>query len=376
MTRVCFFVKNAGLKLWYQKTAGFIIIISIAAGMIFPLAAFAMANDISQNIKASGYVDGERTMIAEFFSPFKDKEEIDNKFKSLTAQPQQFGYFARYEGVVTWNEQDMVCSVAGATLSYFDLENYTMVEGQIFSKEQEKTGANVCLLKKDGTLWKKGAKTGDNIIINGIEFKIIGEIRDPKIYGGVILPFNSLNNFLENNQNQIQYKALFLMENAEDYDKVSASLMNEDINLLSAIPALEGQQVFVESAREVILKNIILGLFVLLFGIISFIFIIAGKVSEEQYSIGVKMSLGASKGMIYIELFLQNLILILSAVLIDIICFPLVKRLLPQLGFIIDWKVILGMIIIGLSTAFLVTGIILEATMKKKQVYELLKESY
>lgn len=114
----------------------------------------------------------------------------------------------------------------------------------------------------------------------------------------------------------------------------------------------------------------------MLFGIISFIFIIAGKVSEEQYSIGVKMSLGASKGMIYIELFLQNLILILSAVLIDIICFPLVKKLLPQLGFIIDWKVILGMIIIGLSTAFLVTGIILETTMKKKQVYELLKGNY
>lgn len=375
MSRLGFSIKNACLRICYQKTISFIIILSIAIGMIFPLAAFAMTNDLLQNIKASEYMDEEHTVIAEFFSPFEIKEKIDGKLKYVTRDIQQFGYLARYESVVTWKGKDMACSATGATLSYFDLENYTMVEGKLFDKEQEESGANVCILKKDGTLWKKGAKTGDSIEINGIKFKIIGEIRDPKLYGGIILPYNSLNRFLENNKKQIQYKALFLTEKLADTDKISENIKKADMKLLSVITALEGQSIFLKSAKEVITKNIILGLFVLLFGAISFIFIIVGKVSEEQYSIGVKMSLGASKGMIYMELFFQNMILIIAAILIDIACFPIVKKLMPQLGFVINWTVILGMIIIGLFLAFVVTGVIFKKLIKNKEVYNLLKEN-
>lgn len=89
------------------------------------------------------------------------------------------------------------------------------------------------------------------------------------------------------------------------------------------------------------IQNLLLGFFVLLFGIISFIFIIAGKVAEEEYSIGVKMAIGASKNTVFFELFIQSILLI--------------------------------MIGIGFVLAFAVSGIIFQILIRKKAVCELLK---
>lgn len=373
MAKAGFYFKNAFIKIYCQKKISFIVILSIAVGMIFPFAAFAMANNIFQDIDISKYVDEEHTVVADFFTSFQEKEKMDDKLKDMAADIKQVGYFARYDAVVTWKGQDMVCPAAGSTLSYLELEHHKIVDGKIFNKKQEEAGARVCLLKIGGTLWKKGAKVGDSIKINNIKYRIIGAIRDIKFYGGIIVPYNSLNIYLKNNKNHIQYKALFLTDKKADTEELSAKIKQSDMKLIDVMSASEGQQMLLDSAKSSISKDIILGLFVLLFAICSFIFIIAGRVAQEQYSIGIKMAVGASKGMIFIDLLIQNMILILIAVSTDIVSFPLVKIVMPQFGFIIDAKIMTVMFITGVLLAFIATGTIFAKLIKKKQISELLK---
>lgn len=366
-------IKNAFLRVFYQKTISIVVIVSIAIGMIFPLSAFAMANDIIENIKATKFTDTDSTIILEYFSSFAKKEIMDQRMGFLM-DIDQYGYFSYYKGVVSWKGQDMAGSVAGATLSYFELENYTLMEGKMFNREQEEKGMKVCLLRKDGVLWQKGVRVGDIVKINGTGFKVIGMIRDPKIYGELIAPYNSLNIFLENNPSPIQYKALLHTKRPVKIDELRAKIKaNAKINLLSVMPAAKGQKIFFDSAGKVMIQNLLLGFFVLLFGIISFIFIIAGKVAEEEYSIGVKMAIGASKNTVFFELFIQSVLLIMTSIILDLLCFPIIQNKISQLGFMLDWKVVLIMIGIGFVLAFAVSGIIFQILIRKKAVCELLK---
>lgn len=112
----------------------------------------------------------------------------------------------------------------------------------------------------------------------------------------------------------------------------------------------------------------------ILAALFSITFVLTGKVCEERYLIGLRMSMGANGTRIYLELLIENSILTLCALLLDLLLFPIViSRARIVYGYPSAWMLacIIAALILIIAT---VSGIVYLRAARRTTPAALLKE--
>lgn len=82
--------------------------------------------------------------------------------------------------------------VGGITKEYMEFSGYRMISGAFFTEEEMQNGERVCILAHGGLLERMGVSEGDEIEILGKSYVVRGIVYAPKVHGGVLLPYESM----------------------------------------------------------------------------------------------------------------------------------------------------------------------------------------
>ncbi|MGB8452219.1 MAG: ABC transporter permease [Anaerocolumna sp.] len=368
MLSFAFHFKNAVSGLAANKLLNLIIIVSIVVGMMYPIVACTISEGILQDSKLSEYKDPEHMAILEFFAPFMEQSELDTKIMSLTKGIDIYGYQTIYTVTAKCNKHNFLSAVAGYSSSFLSLEGYKLIEGRLITETEISEGKPVCMVRTNG---ENDIKAGDSLSFMGTSYEVVGIIRIPKAYGGIFIPYKAMEAFI--GKNSLQYKITLQTKEEPNINEIKSNLYFAD-SVLSIGTAVENVKPYYESVWALIRERIGIGLIVLLFAVISIIMIIIGKAIDDQYIIGVKMSIGASGIQVFTETFLQNAVLMIIALLIDFILFPIVKHYYRLLNNYPDIWVFLVMIIICLIITFFVSLFGTVIVLRNKSVSGLLRK--
>lgn len=368
MSLIAFYFKNAVYGLKGNKLLNLIVVLSISIGMMYPVIACTISERILRDAKLSEYMDIEHTSVLEFFTPYMEQKEIDKKIEGLTEGIDVFGYQAIYTVTAKWNRKYMVTTVAGYSSGFMTLEGNEILKGRLLTEDELSAGKPVCLVLASSI---HNFKIGDSISFAGTTYEIVGMVYMPKSYGGILIPYNAMEKFI--GKNNVQYKVTVHTSQIPNINEISKNL-NFTNSILSIGTASENTKPYYESIWALIKERIGIGLIVLLFAVISMIMIIVGKTIDDQYMIGVKMSVGASGTRVFIETFLQNSILIIIALMIDFILFPIVKHNYSLVHSYPDTLVFIVMVALCLIISFFVSLLGTAFILKNKSISGLLKK--
>jgi hypothetical protein len=287
--------------------------------------------------------------------------------KGLSEDIDEFGYESLYFVNVDWNNQKRLSGIAGYTEGYLKLESFRLREGRLITEDELAEGKSVCMLsaKSDHDI-----KVGDTVSFMGSSYEVVGVITAPKNYGGILIPYKAMEAFI--GKNNIQYKLIVHTRHEPEINVMSRRLSFAE-SIISVGTAEENSEPYYASIWALIQERIGIGLIVLLFAVISIIMIIVGKTIDDQYVLGVKMAVGASGTRVFLESFLQNSILMIIALAIDFLLFPIVKHYYTLIYSYPDLYIFLVMLVICLIIAFLVSLLGTAAVLRKKSVSALLK---
>lgn len=368
MVSLTFYFKNAIYGLVANKLLNLIVVVSIVVGMMYPIVACTISEGILQDAKLSEYKDAEHIAVLEFFASYMEETVFDTKLKGLTKEINKYGYQTMYSVNVKWNNHDFIAGAAGYSASYLDLEGYELQEGRLITETELAEGTSVCMIQANG---KNDIKVGDSISFMGMSYEVVGIIHMPKAYGGIFIPYKAMEAFI--GENNIQYKVTLQTEEEPNIKQIKSNLNFID-SVISVGSAQENTKPYYESVWNLIKERIGIGLIVLLFAVISIIIIIIGKTIDNQYEIGVKMAVGASGIQVFAETFLQNGFLMIIALVIDFLLFPIVKHYYKLLHCYPDMWVFLVMMIVCFIITFLVSIIGTVVVLRNKSISGLLRK--
>lgn len=367
MSAFMFYCRNAINSLKANKLLNLIVVLSITVAMMYPLIACTISAKILLDAKLSEYKDKDNTSVLEFFAPYMEQAEMNDNIKKLTEDIDVYGYQAVYTVSAQWKESRLLTTVGGYSPDYLTLEGNELQKGRLITKEELSGGKPVCMAV---THSRHDFKIGDEVSVMGNSYKIVGTLYMPKSYAGILIPYRSLENFI--GKNNIQYKVLLHTKQKSDISEIKGNLNFADL-ILSIGTARDNVKPYYDSIWSLIIERIGIGLIVLLFSIISMVMIIIGKTIDSQYTIGVKMSVGASATRIFIDTFLQNSILMISALLLDFLLFPIVKHYYNLLNSYPGIWVFVVMLILCLIIALVVSLLGVTVILKNKSPSVLLK---
>lgn len=371
MKTLGFTLQNAFARIFHQRLLSGIVVLTVAVGMLFPLATFAMTNSMLETIQNPAYRDMEHTAVLDFFAPCTDEKSVTANLQSLSPDIDRLGFGAIYQTTLAWKDLKVATIVNGCTNNYLDTSSCMLVNGRLPTPEEFTSGAKVCLIRQSDRLDNAGAQIGDTLSIAGTDFQVIGTIH-MRAYGGVWIPYNSLEPIA--GKAKLQFDTLLHTQGAPNTATLETALKTiQNANVISVQSAVGAQRQIAASVEASIRKQLLIGLAVLLFAVVSFVLVVAGKTLDEQYVTAVKMAVGATKRQVFADLFTENAVLITTAVLIDFLVFPLAARVMSDFTLLLDWEVVLITICVGLLLALIVTFIV-TILFLRKNVSELLRK--
>lgn len=334
MKQIIFILKSAWLSVASKKLLSGIVIASVALGMLFPISVLSQINYRVKNFSNPFYNDIEHTAVLDCFIETHDTETMKTMLTPPDSNIKNIGFFAAYSTTMVFEGESWISFVAAYEPEYMKIGRTELLSGRFLTDEELSEGAKVCLCAESDRVGKK-ERLGDFITIGGTDFEIVGIIRDRKLYGGTMIPYNSL--LKMTNAKDLQYKVYLQSDGELDMDAIKVFVRKNDefiktIDSMSVRSAVECQEDLVNRVTVIFKRNMLVGSIITLFSIISFTLIIIGKVINEQYVMGVKTAMGATKGQLFIDLILQNFILIQIAAIIAMALSQVVISLLPGLN--------------------------------------------
>lgn len=305
MQRVIFTIKNAFLGLTHKKLLNVLVILSVAVGFLFPVYSISNMNYIQKNYGTPPYKDVEHTVIADFFIKAEEESSMNEKMLKWSEQIKKVGFFASYNAVMEYKDESYVGYVSGCNSSFLEVSNTILASGRFPTKEEMENGANVCLVTSTSG---HGYKIGSIVNIGGTDFKIIGIFRDIHIYGGVLMPYNALYTFVKGKS--VQHKAYLQTEEEPKVSEISSEVRNSAEQTQFVSLAVDDEAVLHKSFKEYMSEAFKKSSIVLLFSIIGFTLIMVGRMISEQYILGVKTAVGATRVQLFLDSLFQNYLLI------------------------------------------------------------------
>lgn len=373
MKQFIFVLKNAWHGVFSKKLLSGIVISAMAMGLIFPVTIFSQINFYYQNFGVPYYNDIEHTAVAEFMCPVMDETSIEMHVKSWGSNVKNVGFFATYSTTFEYEGSTYISNVSGYNEEYMEIGKSILLDGRFLTREELDSGAKVCLSREDNRVGGKPIRVGNKITVAGTKFEIVGIIRDNKAYGSVFIAYNALRDLL--NDSSPQYKAYLQTDGEPDIDEISRSILtSEGVDKLDCRTAISAQEELISRVEEMFNKKLLLGAVVALFSMLSFTLIIAGKTLNEQYVLGVKTAVGATKGKLFWDLALQNFILLELASCLAMPASAFLSSSTPAFEGLFGPPVIMATEILCIVMTFLITAAAF-IPFFKSSVCDLLKNS-
>lgn len=339
MKQFVFAVKNAWRGIFSKKLLSGIVISAMAVGLIFPIIIFSQINFFSENYGFPYYNDIERTVVAEFNCPVTDEASI-KRCAEAWGSVNSVGFFATHTATLEYGGKSYLGNVAGYNGEYTEIGKTVLLDGRFLTEEELETGAKVCLaLSGAGRSYGKSLRVGSRITVAGTEFEIVGTVRDNKVYGGLMIPYKAMCDWLDGST--LQFRAYLQTRGEPDIKEInSAMLKSENIDKIDLRTAVCVQEELFSRVADIFKQKLLLGAVAAVFSMLSFTLIIAGKALNEQYVLGVKTLMGATKSQLFLELLLQNFILIEIASVIAMTVSAVVIRAASGFEALFDGSVI------------------------------------
>ena len=348
-----------------------IVIITIAIGLMFPIAILSTISYMIDNMHLCEYDDPENRVFVNCHGSYQDPGELHEKLAAGTEGVAHYGYVT-YEPMLTFTEERMyIRGVSGVTQSYLELEGYLVTEGRLINEQEYEQAARVCMLDEAENNNTFHLKIGDTISLMGEDYKVVGFVSVPKRPGSIMVPYRCLPELLGENSTQFMFS--FQMENETAVRYFSAGWMDFTDYSLEIQYGEEISKPYVQSIRQHITDKFKQSSVVALSALFSILFILYGKTMEEQCFIGLRLALGATGGRIYREMLAENLLLTGTALLLDLLLFPAVIRQVRTVygypsGWMLAW-IIGGLVLITAA----VTGAVYLRVTGKRAAIEMLK---
>lgn len=354
MKQLLFALKNAWAGISSKKMLSGIVIASIAVGLVFPIIVLAQINHYDKFYRQSFYNDIEHTFFLDCFCESLEEDELTELLSVPDCNIKTVGFSATYSTTVNYNGNSHISNIAGYNADYLDIGKTKLLSGRMPTDEEMQSGARVCVSKENERVGET-IRIGNTMNIGGADFEIVGIVRDPQLYGGVMIPYNSLLKLADSRK--FQYMAFLVTDGEMKTDDIKTYFrLSEDIDELQMMTGEESFADYVKRGDAIYKKNMIIGLIIALFSVISFALIIVGKALNEQYIVGVKTAIGATRGQLFSDFALQNFILIEIASVIAMLISAGMITLLPGMNGLFGLNVVAMVELLDIALTLLITS--------------------
>jgi hypothetical protein len=343
MKKLFFVIHNVIQYITYNKFVSTTLMIAMILGFTFPLMALNDVNDLLKDGTVSKYTDAAGIKVIDYFMQFKTADEINGVIKMGKEEGvfEEAGFCIVQGQIVYAKNESYACGISGISDDYLTLSSCELLEGELFSeKEFDGNGEKVCLLEHQNILVRQGMRVGDNIEILGDVYKIKGIIHAPRIYGGVLVPYQMSTDLFSGSNSLTQYQ--FITYGNEDMKPTSlARYLFKNQYVISAQTGTEQEKAYYESIKEVNKKRLLRASLVILFAIANIYLVFVGMLMRERYSLTIHYALGATLKTIQLELFIRNIFLILLSFFISILIYPIISGLVVGANRFLQMKTML-----------------------------------
>lgn len=349
-----------------------VVFVILVIGMAVPLWVSQMVWDLQRDAALSRYADADRLIVAEYTDIVDGEQaaQTEEYIASLSQiAPQKVGIGAFVGTMFFWENEEVFTNVQGCSKNFWKLNGYEVVEGK--GPEEEWHGDKLpCYLVEGRSLYEKGIRTGDIIMMDEIEVQVAGIIRAPKLYGAAAMPYEDWKSVM--GEKQAQYMVLFLFAEPVKSSAVRMALADKNVFNISQGP--DQEQIYVDSVYAAVKERLLTGGMMLVFTIISLSAVISGMIEQEKHRTAVRLAIGADLRAVFRENTLRMECLLIFACMMDVLLYPMLFGTLPGMRRRLEMPVIIG---IWLLYALLLSGVYIilwHKAFRKKQLAGVLKE--
>ncbi|MBD5468969.1 MAG: hypothetical protein HDR21_12550 [Lachnospiraceae bacterium] len=372
--------RHAWKHIIYHKYNSIILVIALVLGFLFPLLAVNDINDVIRDGEVSRYPDASRISVFEYLMNYKDEEEIEAAIDRCLGEGlfERAGYsFSRSE-IVYVGDQSYTCGISGISREYLSLAGWELMGGAFFSdSDYAADGEKVCLFNYGAGFGERNIRVGDTIEILGEAFPVKGIVRVPRVYGSILIPYTASAVSADSDFGSwVQYQVLTYGEGNVRPMAVARKLFelsDTDGGVLSAQTGEEQEELYYASIWKINKYRILRAVVVIVFAGLSMLLLFIGMILRERYDMAVRIALGASRTVLWLESVVRNLLLVLIAFFIALVLYPCLSVRVAGAGSHLLLRTIVQVGIGGAVFVILVDSAVLLIGFRKQNVALLLK---
>lgn len=374
-----FLVQNAWKYITYHKYNSFILLTALVLGFLFPLLAVNDINEVVRDGEVARFPDASRVAVVEYHMRYRAETEMEAAVSRCIEEGmfETAGYAFVQSEIVYAKEASYTCGICSISKEYLTLNGYEMLSGTFFAEEDFAAGGErVCLLDAGGPLAEHGVGVGDTIDIGGEAYRVKGIVRAPRIYGSLLLPYGGSAALFADAGITFQYQVIVSGEALPRPGSISVGLFPVDGMYEFKTGAQTGEELekaYYGSMWKYNKYRIQRAAIVVAFAGISLLLLFAGMILRERHEMAVRIALGGSRFMLWLESVIRNLLLVLAAFLIALLLYLPVSGMVMGAGSRLLLRTGVQVGSCGAAFVVLIGSIILFAGFRKRNVAMLLK---
>jgi len=346
-----------------------IIILSYYFGLLMPFYCLANIEVFIDSINTIEIFDSEYTYIVNL-SVIQGNDYTDHEEVLSNLELRNFTVITSFRAKMLNAGKAATVSVSGVREDFGSFERFEIIEGT-FSLNEISTTVSECVIAFS-IAKKYDLHLGDQIIIDGTAYIIVGIVNNFNYYKTIYIPLSSAPVAGDSMSDKLYLHF---------YDLPTINQVKVQLTQLYPNRSIYSIELASDIARQTLKSGVSKSARILLIGAISIVIailntflIISGKYEENKRSIAVKLALGATKFNVSVEIFYENILYIYIANFILLITSPILAGIVPlNSDFSFSWRV--HVVIFGIST-FLAIGMsaMLIKKVTKASISTLLKE--
>lgn len=305
MKKIVFIIRNAFLGLAHKKLLNILVILSIAVGFLFPVYAISGMNYLEKNYGTPPFKDIEHTVVADVIMKAEEENVMVENMLAWNKHITKAGFFVNYETMEEYKGKTFVGHAAGCNSDFLEVRSTKLIEGRFPTEEEMETGANVCLVASNSG---RNYKVGTTVHVGGSDFEVIGIFRDVRLLAEIVMPYKALYPMI--GKKELQSVAYLLTEGKPQTGKIGAKICSSLETVQYVRSAADSEVPMLERNKEIMIEKMKKSSIILIFSLVSFTLIIVGRILNEQYILGVKTAVGATRFQLFLDLLFQNFLLI------------------------------------------------------------------